>query len=565
MPMSKRLFWMWKNKKRKNPPVLLIKKSAIDEFVNRERRDFMAYTRKSDGWLERRMGELEVRPPIWTRLRREQKVGLIAGAEMRKFCYWYDMGMGKTMLATALARYFRKLGMVRRVLVLVPNKINKYEWVADLKKNSPGTSCLVLEGSSRQKWERMQEGDEFLVLETYAGLTRLLSTLIKPDTDDVVKRRYRKAKIKKPQLVLDPKLVKEFKTMIQGIVFDESIMVARKQGNGSLSHRICRWLANKCRIAFALNGTPFGRDPTEMWGQFNIIDRGETLGDSLGLFRATFFTATQTEWGNVEWTFNPKQKELLTRMIANRSIRYEADESTLPGVSYIVKQVPMPRGATEYYEKAKREIIAAEGNYHELKNVFMRMRQISSGFIGYQDDETGERAQYEFETNPKLEMLMSLIAGLKPSDKLVVFHQFTYSGNMIARMLKEAKIGYARLYGKTKDPDAQLVKFQGAGCQVFVLQNDSGGFGLDRLKVARYAVYYESPISTVLRVQTGRRIRRQGSEHSRVFIYDLVVPDTVDAQILEAHEEGIDLFQSIVDGKRKGPPKGPPSRVLRNV
>lgn len=548
--MASRPFWLVrkiaKTRAAKRASPIIIAKSAVKEFEDRELRDFQAYTRKSEDWLERRMEALDVRPPIWSRLRREQKVGLIAGAEMRKFCFWYDMGMGKTLLAVALARYFYKLGMVRRVLVLVPNKINKYEWVADLKKNSPGTSYLILEGSSREKWQRLQEGDEFLVIETYAGLVRLLATLVKPEDAKTQKGK------KRPQLVRDPKLIVGFKKFIQGIILDESIMVTRKSGDGSLAHRICRWLAKKCRFAFALNGTPFGRDPVDMWGQFNIIDQGDTLGDSLGIFRAAFFTAKQDSWGSLDWTFDPSKKDQLNRMIANRSIRYDADESTLPKISRIVKQVPMPRGATEYYEKAKREIIAAEGDYRELKNVFMRMRQISSGFIGYESDETGERAQYEFETNPKLEMLLSIIAGLKPSDKLVVFHQFTYSGDIICRALKKLNLRYARLYGKTKDPDFQLVKFQGPDCQVFVLQNDSGGFGLDRLKVAAYGVYYESPISTVLRVQTGRRIQRQGSEHGRVFLYDLIVPDTVDAQILEAHEEGIDLFKSIM-GKRKGP------------
>jgi SNF2 family DNA or RNA helicase len=524
------------NKSKKRHLPIVIKRSAVEEFLNRERRDFSTYTRKSDAWLQRRADELPVQPPVWDRLRREQRVGLIAGAEMRKFCFWYDMGMGKTFLAIALARYFRKLGTVKRVLVLVPNKINKYEWVSDLKKNSRYTSHLVLTGSSRNKWRQLQEGNEFLVIETYAGLVRLLCSMIPADKTH-----------KKPRLVVDPKLIKEFVQFVQGIVMDESIMIARKSGHGSLMHRVCRFIAKRSKIAFMLNGTPFGRDPTEMWGQFHIIDSGETLGESLGLFRAAFFTASQNHWGGFDWTFDKDKQQLLNEMITNRSIRYEAEESTLPGITSIVKHVPMPRGALEYYERARQQIIAASGNYSELKNVFMRMRQISSGFVGYGDDETGERAQYEFETNPKLDMLMSLIEGLSPRDKMVVFHQFTYSGDMIAKRLKEAKIGFARLYGKTKDPDAELVRFQGNKCQVFVLQNDSGGFGLDRLKVARYGVYYESPISTVLRVQTGRRIRRQGSDHSRVFIYDLVVPDTVDAQILDAHAKGIDLFASIVD------------------
>jgi hypothetical protein len=51
--------------------------------------------------------------------------------------------------------------------------------------------------------------------------------------------------------------------------------------------------------------------------------------------------------------------------------------------------------------------------------------------------------------------------------------------------------------------------------------------------------------------QSKRRIRRQGSKHARVFFYYLTVKGTVDQQILDAHKQGIDLFQAVVEGTRK--------------
>ena len=42
--------------------------------------------------------------------------------------------------------------------------------------------------------------------------------------------------------------------------------------------------------------------------------------------------------------------------------------------------------AETYYRKAKDAIIAAKGNYRETKNAFLRMRQISSGFVGFHDE-----------------------------------------------------------------------------------------------------------------------------------------------------------------------------------
>lgn len=520
-----------------------IPRRAVDAFLRRKRRDFSRYTSKSRDWLQARVEALPVKPPIWHRLRKEQQVGFVAGVEMRKFCFWYDMGMGKTLLSIALARYFRRYfalrGLRARALVLVPNKINKEEWVDEIKKHSPRLSYTVLRGSSADKWKQLLRDDSALVIETYGGLVRLLCSQAK----DQKKNKTRLA----PNRALVKKL---FDAGICGLFMDESIMITRKKGHGSLMHRLCRHIAKRGRFAFALNGTPFGRDPTDMWGQFYIIDEGETLGETLGLFRAAFFKEKVDQWGRIQYEFDNKKMPLLNQIITNRSIRYEADESTLPRVTKIIKRVSLPLGADNYYAQARKELIAAHGMFTEQKNAFLRMRQISSGFIGYNDDETGEKAKYEFPENPKLDMLMSLVDALTTKHKMVIFHDFIYSGDMIVRRLNEKGIMFSRIYGQTKDGEAQLARFYGdENYRVMVLQNNSGGFGLNRLRVARYGVYYESPVGTVLRKQTERRIRRQGSEHGTVFLYDLVVPGTVDEQILNAHEAGFDLFEAIIDRK----------------
>jgi SNF2 family DNA or RNA helicase len=68
------------------------------------------------------------------------------------------------------------------------------------------------------------------------------------------------------------------------------------------------------------------------------------------------------------------------------------------------------------------------------------------------------------------------------------------------------------------------------------------------VQVAQYGIYYESPVSAMIRKQSERRIERQYSEHSRVFLMDLVVAGTVDERILAFHKEGKELLKSIIDG-----------------
>lgn len=520
---------------------MLALKSAVRRFLARDRRDYNKWRTRSLRWLQRQCEALPVHPPIWKALRKEQRVGFIAGAKRRKFCYWYDMGMGKTMLVIALARYFRRAKVIKRILVLVPNKVNKYEWVDEIKLHAPKSTYTVLAGSSLHKWEQLENSDSLFVIETYAGLVRMLSETV------TVKKGKRKRNKLRPSVRLVKRLLRE----CHGLAMDESINVTRKDRHGSIMHRLCRKIAKENPIAFALNGTPFGRDPTDMWGQFHIIDEGETLGETLGLFRAAFFKAKANYWGGFDYEFDPEKEKLLHQVIGNRSIRYEADESTLPKEVEIIKKVSLPEGADEYYEQAKQQVIAARGNYDEMKNAFLRMRQISSGFVGYDDDELGERAQFAFTPNPKLELLSSLLQSVTPSHKAVVFHEFTFSGDMIEKECKRLGIKCARLYGKTKDHDAVLNSFAtDPKCRVFILQN-SMAIGLNRLRVAKYGFYFETPVGTVIFKQSKRRIRRQGSKHGRVLFYYLTVNGTVDQQILDAHEQGIDLFAAVVEGKRR--------------
>lgn len=510
--------------------------------MNRKRSDYRKWKRKSLDELQAIMEKLPVRPPIWKKLKKHQRVCLLIGARTRRFCIWNDTGTGKTLLCLSLMLYFRKAGIAQRNLVLVPNRINKDEWRRDVFKWSPKTKVLVLRGSSESKWQAIAESDATIIVETYAGLVRMVSDL------EVIKRKNKQPRT---ELRFQPKLIKKLRATFDGLYMDESIMVVRKKRIGSLAHRVCKLLAKTAQVKFALNGTPFGRDPTDLWGQIHIVDDGYTLGETLALFRAAFFTAKENYFGGATYTFKTRFKPLLHEFMANISIRYTANAADLPRVVPILKEVRLPKDAQAYYDDAKAAVLAARGNYQEMQNAFLRMRQVSSGFVGYYDDETGERASYVFERNPKLESLISYIQEFSDEYKGVVFHEFTFSGNMIEKELKKEGIATARVYGGTKDADAELDRFvKDPACRILLLQNAAGGYGLDRAKVAKYGLYYESPVGTVLRKQTMRRIERQYSEHETVIIADFVTRGTVDQQILDAHAEGFDLFAAVVEGRR---------------
>jgi superfamily II DNA or RNA helicase len=500
-------------------------------FLERSRRDYREYKKLTDDQLEQKMLALPVKPPIFYKLTHLQKVCFIIGAETQRFCFFNSTGTGKSLLAIALVRYFRRLGILKHALILIPNKINKHEWYYELVKHSPNSSSLILQGSSEQKWKALEQSDALFVFETYAGMTRM-----------ICKKEQRKNKNK---LVPDAKKLDAIAKHFQAIVCDESVRVGH---HTSLPFRFCRQLSKTANAVFTMTGTPFNRDPSLLWAQMYLVDKGYTLGETLGLFRSVFCDEKENFFsGAPEYKFNKKQQSLLNDMIANASISYPADEGSLPQCVEIQKFIQLPDDANSYYQKMREQLIAAQGNYSESKNAFIRMRQISSGFLGYEDDETGEKAKFEFPDNPKLDMLLSLLQSIE-QHKAIVFVDFNYSGERILKALQELKIKAGLLYGKTKNVEQVRDAFvKDNKQQVLVLQNRMG-VGLN-IQVARYGFYYESPLSAIDRKQCDGRFIRQHSLYKTVFKYDLLVKDTVDEQILRYHAEGGDLFERIIVGK----------------
>jgi hypothetical protein len=496
----------------------IILKSAITNFLNRKRTDYRLWKKYSDDEIEKRRRDLPIRPPIWSALMHHPKVCFLIGARERYFAYHCDMGE------------------TTRCLVLVPRNASRAEWVRQIRKHTPGLTYTSLTGSSVNKWEQLEADDSRIVVCSYLGLLHMVSTRVP-------------TKKGKEKLKWNPKLLKRLQKQVDGLILDEPMLVLTRRS--AATFRLMRAMRKTASFLFELTGTPFGDDPTTLWTQLYLVDQGRTLGETLGLFRGAFFNAKDGYWGGQEFTFKKSMTGELHRVIANCTIRYATRESDLPRKVMLKRVVTLPADARAYYNKMRELVLAAHGNYTEMNNGFIRMRQISSGFLGYKDDAAGVRAEFEFTPNPKLDACMAMIEEIVPAHKVVVFHDFIFSGSMICRELRDAKIEHARLYGKTKDPAEELRRFtEDDDCRVLVVNSATGGVSLN-LQIAPYGIYYESPVGVIMRKQTEKRMHRQGSEFDKVILYDLVAANTADQQILDAIAAGYNLFDKVIEGKVK--------------
>lgn len=520
----------------------VIPKSAIKRYLNAPRDDHRWLKKLTHREVDRLLSELRPRPYIPQNMGLHQKVGIYLGLKYGSFAFFYDMGTGKTWLSLELLQYFWEIGALRRALVFVISDKAFPTWERQHRQYKIGIPYCTLDStSSVGKWKTLRNFGDGIIFLHYPGTTAMVSV---PG----------KTKRGKSVRVLDDAKVKKLLRDVDVVVYDESTKASNKD---SLTYKICRKASKAAAHRFALAGMPFGRDPTPLWAQLNLVDQGETLGGTLELFRSAFFNEKDNYWSDNPYSkvykFRNSMRPVLSEVIQHNSLTYTAEECIdLPQARSIVERVKLPPETKTYYQDIVDEVIAAKGNMKAMKNAFHRMRQLSSGFLGLKDDETGERSEIEFDSNPKLELLIDLLDGLAEGRKALVYYQYTVSGRRIAKALKEEfGVKPVWLWSGTKNPREEMRRFMEADNTPFaVVNNQLGAYSLDGLQVANYEFFFESPVSVIDREQAKRRILRQGQQR-KCFFYDLVVEDTVDERILEFHQEGRDLFKALLTNPEK--------------
>lgn len=505
--------------------------AQIDWFLNRPLPDHRWVKDISDKEIDEALEEL--RPVFKVPMRRHQKIGFLLGLANPRLYFQYEMGLGKTGLSLELIAYLYRHGKLKKALVFVPMNELVDGWIEEIEKWGIDLPYTALRGSTEQRWETYEQVKEGLVLVSYPAMVHMTCVKVK--------------KGRKTYMEPHPNRVQALCKGVDGAWFDE---ITKTKNHQSLTFRVANAISRHTSYSYGLAGRVFGRDPEAAWAQFYIIDRGDTFSRSIGFFRDVFFLKKKTFFGgpySYEYTFDHRRDEDFSRHLAARSLRFAAEECDidLPDSTNVTHKVDLPASSTKYYREALEEIRKAHGKLREVQHAFIRMRQISSGFLGFVDDDTGERAQIEFPKNPKLDLLMDLIDQMPDGRKCIIGVEFTWSGMAVSKALHKAKIRHGWLYGGTKDWPTMKGKFDNdPDFRCLIVQSKKGAYGLN-LQSASYIFYYESPVSVLDRLQSEARAKRQGQKH-HVFIYDLVCRNTADESILAFHRQGRNLFDALV-------------------
>lgn len=464
-----------------------------------------------------------------------QKICVLIGLAFPRFAFWLWMGTGKTRVALELIYHRWCRNEFDVVLVLGPSESSLLGWEKQIKLWHIDMPYVLLGNSpSAEKWHQLRQFKEGIILATYPGITRMVSEL------QSVKGKKRK------KLKLAGSKMSEMRDLVDACVPDEATKI---MNHASLTGKFCNRVSKDVDIFYELTGRPFGRDPMVLWHQLYCVDHGETLGETLGLFREAFFKAKPNYWGGIEYKFKRSMDADLRRVLRHRTITFTADECLdLPPVIPLTEEVSLPVEAKSYYASFVKQLRRQYVGLVERKNIFTRMRQISSGFIGMSDDLTGERVEIELAENPKLDRMMEMIDEIPEGCKFVIMHEFIHSGQMICQALKERKIKHGWLRGGMKNAREVQDRFDyDDDFPGLVVNHKLGAYALN-LQVANYLFFFESPVPVIDREQAEFRVVRQGQE-KKVFLIDMVMRGTADSRILQFHRQGGNLFKALMKAR----------------
>ena len=272
----------------------MIKRSAVDAFLRRKLDSFLWMKQLTHEDIEAEFKHYKVKPVFkgvesWL----HQKICFHIGMCRPEFLFLLDMGTGKTRILLNIMTQLLRESRLQRALVTVNGQLTISSWEKAVEVHSDLEPILINSSSHEEKWEKLIAPTGDLAVIDYAGLNMALSKKIKKGSKTVWLR--------------DDAKVRQLKKIYNFFVADES---HEAKSTETLRFAILRALTKDFEFRYASTGTPMGRNPEDVFGQFLLVDHGETFSDTLGMFREAFFLQGFNNWGAREYTFDKKKENL---------------------------------------------------------------------------------------------------------------------------------------------------------------------------------------------------------------------------------------------------------------
>ena len=422
-----------------------------------------------------------------------------------------DMGLGKTIQTLAHLQVEKEEKRLDKpVLIIAPTSLLG-NWKNEASKFTPELRVALYYGSKRKK-----------ILDNINDL-------------DIIVTTYN-------LLNIDIDILKEQKFYY--LILDEAQRIKNARSEVAKSSKLIH-----AENFLALSGTPMENHLGELHSIFDTVMPG-FLG-SLKEFKTLYQTPIEKEHNlEVQQRLNSRIKPFMLRRTKDKVA------SELPPKTEVIRSITLEKAQAGLYEtirlsmeKSVRESIKTMGlakSHISILAALLKLRQVCCDPRLLKIEEA-----QRIEESAKLEMLLDLVQELRDEGRrILIFSQFTSMLEIIESEMIKAGVSYSKLTGATIKRQEEIDKFNADKTEVFLISLKAGGVGLN-LTQADTVIHYDPWWNPAAEDQATDRAHRIGQDKP-VFVYKLIVENSVEEKIVKMQEDKKALAEAIYDGKEQG-------------
>lgn len=396
---------------------------------------------------------------------------------------WLDMGLGKTVSTLTAISDLLDEGKVSRVLIIAPLRVALSTWPNEI-----------------QRWSHLAD----LYIHQLAGLSAAArqKAIVPPYKISVINRE------------MVPWLVEAYgqRWPYDMVVIDEASAFKSTQAK---RWRALRSVLPKITRMVELTATPAANNLIDIWPQIYLLDKGERLGKTKGIFLEKYCRQVGNPQWN-QWEVKLDKRDALYTAVADIAIRMKAtDYLEVPDRIDNVIAITLTQNTHRQYASMQSDFVLQleQGEITAVNAAVQanKLLQLANGAMYL--DEGG----WEVVHDDKIDALAELVE--QTDEPILVAYQFKSD---LARL--KAKFPKAVELGKDS---AIIDKWNDGKIGMLLAHPASAGHGLNLQRGGRIIVWFGLPWSLELYSQFNGRLHRQGQDRP-VLVYHILASKTVD-------------------------------------
>jgi len=412
--------------------------------------------------------------------------------------FFLDPGLGKTSTTLLYLLLLKKLGLIKKILIVAPLRVVYSVWPKECQKwdQFKQLKCSIVHGSPTQRMKALANDADIY--------------LINPEGVPWLQNYFDKKPIPFDVLAVDEST--KFKAWSSGRT------------------KALRKLAPRFKYRLILTGTPSPNGLEDLFSQIYLLDLGESLGPNVSKFRERYFY--RGGFGGYQWLTTNGSDVAIQKKISHLCMRLSAEDYLdLPDLVFNDVWVDLPSDVLKAYKKLEREMFleldTSEVIVGNAGAKYLACRQVANGGIYDQDKKPA------FVHGAKVDAIADLVDELQGKPALVAF-QFRHDLERLRKVWPKAP----SIDGSVgaKQADKTIDDWNAGKLPLLLVQPQSLSHGINMQSgPGRDIIWMGLQDSLETYLQLNARIYRQGVT-GQVRIHRVLANRTVDLAIRDRIE-----------------------------